>query len=434
MDRLPPHPDADHVAGPATVPAAARLRECPDCGQFQRVPRLPPGAVARCIRCDALLRRGRRHPIQRPLALALAGLVLLLVAAQVPLMGLEFYGRSTDVRLTTGPITLDNEGLWELSLVILANTLAVPVLRLLLVVAVLAGIHMRSAPRWLPHLFVWAEWLRPWAMIEVYLLGILVAYSRLVTLAQVEIGPAVYALGGAMLALAAADAALDPDQVWEMLPPQTALRPAGPRPPAGAGAAGLIGCDRCRLVTWAAAGARCPRCGGRLRHRKPDSLNRTAALLLAAAVLYIPANTLPILTAIELGRGSSNTILSGVAELAARGMWPLAALVFFASITVPVLKILGLGTMLLSVHLRLKARLRDRTVLYRIVDAVGRWSMIDVFMLSILVGLVRMGNIASVEPGAGAVMFCAVVILTMLAARSFDPRLMWDAAAPGRRP
>jgi len=186
------------------------------------------------------------------------------------------------------------------------------------------------------------------------------------------------------------------------------------------------GCDSCGLVSHATVV--CPRCGAAVRPRKRDSLNRTWALLAAAAILYIPANMLPVLTLIRFGRGDPSTILGGVQELAAANMWPLAALVFFASITVPLIKLVGLTLLLVSTHRRARGRLRERTLLYRFVDSVGRWSMIDVFMISILTALVRMGAIASVMPGPGAVSFCAVVILTMLAALSFDPRLMWDAA------
>jgi len=135
-----------------------------------------------------------------------------------------------------------------------------------------------------------------------------------------------------------------------------------------------------------------------------------------------------VLTVVRFGAGEPSTILGGVQELLDIGMWPLAALVFFASVAVPVLKLIGLGTLLISTHTGTGWALHDRTVLYRIVDAIGRWSMIDIFMESILVGLVQFGRLASVYPGPGAVAFAAVVILTMLAARSFDPRLMWDSA------
>jgi paraquat-inducible protein A len=149
-------------------------------------------------------------------------------------------------------------------------------------------------------------------------------------------------------------------------------------------------------------------------------------------VLYIPANLYPVMTVISLGQGSPDTIMSGVIELADAGMWPLALLVFFASITVPVLKLIGIVVMLVTTQLGSDWRLRDRTVLYRIVEFVGRWSMIDIFMLSILVGLVKLGRLATIAPGVGAVSFASVVILTMFAAEFFDPRLMWDAAARKR--
>jgi paraquat-inducible protein A len=170
------------------------------------------------------------------------------------------------------------------------------------------------------------------------------------------------------------------------------------------------------------------RCGSRLHARKPNSIARTWALLIAASILYVPANTYPVLTVMQLGAGAPSTILGGVEELLASGMYPLAALVFFASIMVPVLKLLGLTGLLISVHMGWGRRLRDRTVLYRIVSAIGRWSMIDIFMESILVALVQFGTVVSIEPGFGAVAFAGVVILTMFAAESFDPRLMWEAA------
>jgi paraquat-inducible protein A len=180
------------------------------------------------------------------------------------------------------------------------------------------------------------------------------------------------------------------------------------------------------LVTHVARS--CARCGATLHHRKPHSIARCTALTLAAAVLYIPANTLPVLTVISFGQGEPSTILSGVEELAGAGMWPLAALVFFASILVPVLKLVGLSWLIITTRRGTARHLRERTVFYRALDCIGRWSMIDVFMVSILTALVRMGRLASVYPGAGVLSFCSVVILTMIAAMCFDPRLMWDSA------
>jgi paraquat-inducible protein A len=146
----------------------------------------------------------------------------------------------------------------------------------------------------------------------------------------------------------------------------------------------------------------------------------------AAYILYIPANVYPVMTVISFGKGEPDTILSGVQSLIVAGWWPLAVLVFFASIIVPLIKLFGLTYLLASVQYKWKWRPKQRTRLYRITEAVGRWSMIDIFMISILVALVRLEAIATVEPGAGATSFAAVVVLTMFAAMSFDPRLIWD--------
>jgi paraquat-inducible protein A len=304
---------------------------------------------------------------------------------------------------------------------------------------VLLGLRMKRPPAEIRSIFAWVEYLRPWSMIEIYLLGLFVAYTRLKGMATVDLGPAVYALGALMVVMVVADYTLDDQAVWEaMEPPNRRVRRtldlgAGATYPAtGRRLHWRIGCDVCGLVRRAAPGMRCTRCGFRLRERRPASLQRTWALALAAMVLYIPANTYPVLTVVQLGAGQPSTILGGVRELIDAGMWPLAALVFFASVAVPVLKLIGLGILLLTTHYGTGWRLHDRTVLYRIVDAIGRWSMIDIFMESILVALVQFGQIASVYPGPGAIAFAAVVILTMLAARSFDPRLMWDYAQSRR--
>ncbi len=189
-------------------------------------------------------------------------------------------------------------------------------------------------------------------------------------------------------------------------------------------AVGLVRCHACELLN--PAPGLCTRCATPVHGRKPDSLNRTWALLIGAAVLYIPANVFPVLTVYRLGVGEADTILSGVVELIAAGMIPIAVLVFFASITVPMLKLVGLTYLLISVGRRQQGRARDRTVLYRIIAAVGRWSMIDMFMLSILVALVQLGDVATIDPGVGAMCFASVVVLTMFAASTFDPRVIWD--------
>lgn len=178
--------------------------------------------------------------------------------------------------------------------------------------------------------------------------------------------------------------------------------------------------------------ARCPRCAAPLHLRKPRSVERTWALVLAAALCYVPANVLPIMTVVTLGKAQSDTILSGVVYLLHHGMWPLALVVFVASVFVPILKLVILVFLLLSVQRGSRWRPTERTRLYRITEAVGRWSMVDIFVVTILVALVRLGSLATIRAEAGAVFFGAVVVLTMIAAESFDPRLIWDRAGRER--
>ncbi len=189
-------------------------------------------------------------------------------------------------------------------------------------------------------------------------------------------------------------------------------------------------CHVCKLVMFIPDGSveslGCPRCRASVHRRKPNSLSRTWALLTAAVICYVPANLYPIMEVTSLGQTQGDTILSGVIFLAAHGMWPLAAIVFIASVVVPVLKIVSLAGLTLSVERRSQWRPRDRARIYRIVEAIGRWSMVDIYVVTILVALVHLGSLASVEAQIGAFFFGAVVVLTMFAAQSFDPRLIWD--------
>ena len=192
---------------------------------------------------------------------------------------------------------------------------------------------------------------------------------------------------------------------------------------------GLIGCHSCHLLCRSVeAGAimTCPRCGGRLHGRKPNSVRRTWALVIAAFVFYIPANLLPITTVVSLGVGQSDTIMSGVIYFIHSGMWPIALVIFVASVFVPIVKLMLLTFLLISVQRKSSWRRKDRTRLYRITEVIGRWSMVDIFVVTILVALVNLGALASIQAQSGAVFFCAVVIITMFAAMSFDPRLIWD--------
>jgi len=195
---------------------------------------------------------------------------------------------------------------------------------------------------------------------------------------------------------------------------------------------GLLGCHCCGLVSRPALSiddARahcCPRCGAHLHARKPHSIGRAWAYWIAAVILYLPANLLPIMNTSSLFDSQRDTIMSGVIFLWHEGDWPLALLVFFASIMVPMLKLIAIAYLLVTVQIGKTDRRHQRARLYRLLEFVGRWSMLDIYVVTILVALVHLQSLALIEAGPGALAFGAVVVLTMLSAMSFDPRLIWD--------
>ncbi len=396
------------------------LRECPGCGLLQAVPEIAPGMAAICERCGTGLARWRADPVRRSLVLTATALVLMAIVCSTTLMTVETAGITISAHLFSGPQELAQRGLTSLGLVVLFTTVIAPIARNLALLYVLLRLRSRRPPAHLRRIFVWVERIRPWSMIDVFVFGVFVAYVKLGDLVTLHLGVGVYALLALTVVLIWADTSLDHEVVWQRLAPAES-------PPVLRLAARLRGCETCHLVQEPAA--RCRRCHSPLHERKPDSLSRTWALLIAGIILYVPANLYPVLTVVQLGAGAPSTIFGGVRELITAGQYPLAALVFFASIAVPMLKMAGLAFMLVTTQSGRSLWLRDRTRLYQFVQWIGRWSMIDIFMEALLGALVRFGTVVTIEPGFGAVAFCGVVLLTMFAAECFDPRLMWDAAA-----
>jgi paraquat-inducible protein A len=197
--------------------------------------------------------------------------------------------------------------------------------------------------------------------------------------------------------------------------------------PASAAARGLAHCHSCGRVEPVEK-LHCSRCHAPLHLRKPASLQRTVALTISAALLYLPANLLPVLQIESALNGSQrNTILSGVVQFWQEGDYPVALIIFIASVMIPIVKFVAIGALCMGAYSGRWPRAMTR--LYRLTDYIGRWSMVDVFVVAILVGVVQLGSVMAISPGGGALAFAAVVVLMMIAAHSFDPRLIWDAAA-----
>ena len=384
---------------------------------MQMLPVLRRGQTAMCRRCDSTLAGPATGRVDAPLALAGAALVLLLAALVWPLMTVSSLGAARESWLDTCVSALWGQGFLSLAALVAAFTVALPCIYLALLLWVLIALRLDLGGP-LGRLFRWVQHLRPWMMIEVYLVGCFVAYSRIKVVSTIEIGLGGWCLLGASLLFLLVLTQLDARTVWEALPVKAS---------AGKGQE-TIACTVCDLVvTDTQEGGDCPRCAATLHARKPDAFRRTVALVITGFLLYVPANFIPVLTTVRLGRADENTILSGVIELVHNDLWPLAIIVFSASIILPLLKLCGLTWMLIATYLRSRRLLVARTRFYRMIDLVGRWSNIDVFAVSVLIAALRFGALTEVYAGNGLVAFAAVVIITMVATSVFDTRLMWDA-------
>ena len=316
------------------------------------------------------------------------------------------------------------DGWPEIAVPIALFAVVLPFVRYGLLTLVTGAILTGRRPPWLGRAFRWADALKPWAMTEVFLVAFLVAFWRLkaAVVVDLELGGRCFIAAGVLALLARAS--LDRADIWRAIGPDT---PAEPPPGPDA-----VTCTGCELVRPAAEeGRACPRCGAGLRHRRPDAALRALALILAGAILYLPANIYP-LTTLPIGLKSLKyTVLEGVIDLVQAKLLVLAVIVFVASFAIPILKLAGLSWCVGSVLGRSTARLRLKTRVYRVVEEVGRWSMIDPFVIAIIAPVMTYNQFIMARAEPGAPFFTGVVIVTMLASRSFDPRALWDA---GGRP
>ncbi|WP_417828744.1 paraquat-inducible protein A [Thalassospira sp.] len=411
-----------------------RLIACEHCDYLHVEEEIPAGSVAYCVRCGSPLYSAISARFDKPLALALTAFVLFVIANTYPVLTFAMEGRVETNTLGSGVVTFWQEGFPFLAIMVAATSILAPIALIASHIYVLLPITLNR--QWPGMKRVWRilAIIRPWSMLDVFLIGLLVALTKLTDFADVIAGPAFFAICCLIPTVLLMNITLDPRYVWRRLAPAGLVYPTtdilADQSNGDENSQTFMTCHTCAMVVLddGTGHVRCPRCGDIVHHRKPRSLSRAWALLLAAVILYVPANVFPIMTVTYLGRAEADTILSGVAALINAGEWPIAIVVFSASILVPIIKIILLGWVYLTTSMGASGPLKERTLIYRVTELVGRWSMVDVFMVSILAALVKLGNIATVQPGFGAVAFCGVVILTMLSAMAFDPRLMWDRA------
>jgi paraquat-inducible protein A len=401
-----------------------KLCACHECDLLQRKVPLAPGQSARCRRCGAQLYHAPRDTLDRTLAFSLAAFILFAVANMYPILGLSIQGKHTETTLIGAVLELQKQGMGMMAGLVLFTTFVVPAMELSGLLFVLLPLKLNKKIRGQAAAFRLIQALRPWGMIEVLMLGILVALVKLAHMATVQPGWSLWLFGAFIFVMAATAASLDSEEIWLRLGRRY---PIGTKANAGTG---YLNCHACGLLARASAEhfeQHCARCGSALHVRKPNSIGRCWSLLIAAMILYIPANALPVMSTSSIVGAQVDTIMSGVVYLWMSGSWPLALLVFFASVLVPLLKLMALVVLLVTVQTRSRWRPLDRTRLYRLTERLGRWSMVDIFVVTMLVALVDVRPLAAVQAGPGAIAFGAVVVLTMVAAMSFDPRLIWDS-------
>ena len=414
--------------------------------------------TARCPRCRARVSgaaHGRRS-LDRLCALTLAALLTCCIAQAFPIVALDAAGIATRATLGDAVLALWSNGQPVVAVLVFCTTMLFPLMELAAWLYLLVPLRAGRVPRRFAAVLLGTRLLQPWSMVEVLMLGVLITIVKMTSLAHVLAGRAVRVrrayrdarhavvdrpgppVGSARRTRrAAAGQRCAHDTARPDMTHHAAPRLAEGPTRMTARAAGLVTCHHCARVQPAhASDPRCTRCGSRLHARRPHSAARTGALAAAAALLYVPANLLPVMHATSLGRAEDDTILGGVAYFWTSGDWALAVIVFIASVLVPMLKLAILALQAIAAHRGVQWRPLERARLHRLVERVGRWSMLDVFVVALTIALVHFGSFADITPGPGALAFGAVVVLTMVASMQFDPRLIWDGAprpATGRR-
>ncbi|MCK9510983.1 MAG: paraquat-inducible protein A [Pigmentiphaga sp.] len=402
---------------------------CEHCAAIHREVILQPNETAACGRCGALLQRYSRLTPHDWLALTLAALVVFLIANAFPVASVAVQGQVRSATLGQAVILAWQTGHPLVAALCGLVAIVLPGLQILLLLHILVYLCLRRTSVDLISSLRLLGWIRPWSMVPVFVLAVLVALVKLAGLASVELQPGM--AGFAILTiLITMLGRLTPRLLWRLAERERLVAVYQPAPRPGQA---LTACHACGQVQPLPGGGhrRCLRCQAALHWRKPDWLARSWALLLTAAILYLPANLLPIMVIDSPLLGNSqHTILGGVIELARLGSWDLALIVFIASFVVPLGKMLALACLLLATQWRWRGNLAARGQLYRVVEFVGQWSMLDVFVVLLLTALAHFSGLMTIEAGVAAGAFGMVVVLTMLSAMAFDPRVGWDYAQP----
>ncbi|WP_434360665.1 paraquat-inducible protein A [Parasalinivibrio latis] len=387
---------------------------CPGCDLHVLQHAIKPGESMRCPRCDVRLAKFYSSSLYAELALALTTIILAVPAYYFPLITIDLFSAMIPASVLTGTITLFSTFPFIAALVLFCSVIA-PVVYSLGVIGAYTSLHFHSKD-WLRRSLNITSQLKYWVMADVFLISLAISCFKVKDYAEIFVGPGLYCFVILQVVYSLLLSRFSTRRIWNAYQQESDNTEIE---------GNLISCHHCSENNPIDATS-CQRCGSTLHTREPLSIQKTWAYLISATVFIFPANLFPISILLTNGKRLEDTIFSGVASLIKNGMTGIAIIIFTASIIVPVAKILGLGFILFCIHTRNRVYQRFEMKLYGIVQWIGKWSMMDLFVIALMVALIDRGQILDFTPGPGAVAFGLVVVLTMLAAESLDSRLIWD--------
>lgn len=415
-------------------PNSRQLIACEECGLVVRIPDLRQGQKAQCPRCAHSLTKINVRPYQSAIAVSSACLIMLVLSISFPFMSFSVKGLSQEITLLHAARMLAEFQNVLLGSLLLATVIVLPSVYVGLILylhlkALKVRNHGASAKQQHRATVLCRILFRiePWLMVDVFLIGVLVSLIKIASLAEIGMGSSFWAFCIYTVLVVKCIAMVDRSWLWGHFIPAVTLGSVNDGDTHHN--QNHIGCHTCHQIN-AIDAKRCVRCQSTLHKYNPaDNLQKAWALLCASVIFYIPANLYPMMYTVSLGHSEGSTIMQGVILLWHLGSYPIAMVIFFASVFIPIAKMIALAWLYYHAH---KARYLGqeesitRLKIYRLTEFIGRWSMIDIFVVAILVALVQLQNLMAIYPGPAALSFAAVVIFTMLSAMIFDSRLLWQ--------
>jgi paraquat-inducible protein A len=422
------------------------IAACPGCDLLIVVPSIPDGHYLACGRCGSPIFKKYQNSIDRVLILSITGLLLYLPAILLPLMTLSSIGFEESGSVLDSFINFYRNGYFIVAFMVFLTAVIFPFLKLFLPFATSLCLRLNKRPGWLKSAFRFLGHLEEWGMVEVYLLGILITLIKMGGMASIDYNAGFFCFIALVMISMATTVNLDRNLFWSCIDSsQTAetdktlnLILSGlkenPDNILTAANSGLIRCHDCGKLNLTKQDPQdvqpeCSRCHAAVHQRNKNSIRRTWALVITSFFIFIPANTFPIMRVDFLGVPDRSTILDGILYFFKDGSYGIGIIILIASILVPLFKMIGLMIILLTITSGKNHFLKQKAKMFRFIEFIGRWSMLDIFVIALLTVMVDFGFLTSIHTAPGATYFCIVVAATMIAAIVFDPRIMWDRCA-----